>query len=77
MNDEVESAVEREHREGRTVLFPIRIDEAVTQSTKAWAATIRRTRHIGDFTGWKEYDSYSKAFDRLLRDLKAEELSQI
>jgi uncharacterized protein YjbI with pentapeptide repeats len=72
VNDEVESAIEREHREGRTVLFPIKIDEAVTESTKAWAATIRRTRHIGDFTRWKEHDSYSKAFERLLRDLKAE-----
>ena len=25
-----------------------------------------------DFTRWKEHDSYRKAFDRLLRDLKAE-----
>lgn len=24
-------------------------------------------------TNWKEHDSYRKAFDRLLRDLKAEE----
>jgi hypothetical protein len=72
VSDEVEAAIEREHREERTVLFPIMIDEAVTKSDKAWAATIRRTRHIGDFTRWKEHDSYSKAFDRLLRDLKAE-----
>jgi hypothetical protein len=43
------------------------------ESNKAWAALIRRTRHIGDFTRWKDYDSYQKAFDRLLRDLKAEE----
>ena len=33
----------------------------------------RRTRHIGDFTKWKDHDSYRKAFDRLLRDLRAEE----
>jgi hypothetical protein len=32
----------------------------------------RRTRHVGDFTNWKGHDSYRKAFDRLLRDLKAE-----
>lgn len=73
VSDEVESAIEREHREGRTVLFPIKIDEAVVDSRQAWAATIRRTRHIGDFTRWKGHDSYQKAFDRLLRDLKAEE----
>lgn len=38
----------------------------------AWAASIRRTRHIGDFTRWKDHDAYQKAFERLLRDLKAE-----
>jgi hypothetical protein len=35
------------------------------------AAAIKRVRHIGDFTDWKDHDSYRKAFDRLLRDLKA------
>ena len=72
VSDEVEAAIEREHKEGRTVLFPIKIDDAVMESEQAWAATIRRTRHIGDFTRWKDHDSYQKAFDRLLRDLKAE-----
>jgi uncharacterized protein YjbI with pentapeptide repeats len=72
VNDEVEAAMERENREGRTVLFPIKIDEAVTESEQAWTAKIRRTRHIGDFMRWKEHDSYTKAFDRLIRDLKAE-----
>jgi hypothetical protein len=43
------------------------------ESSQAWAATIRRTRHIGDFTGWKDHDSYQKVFDRLVRDLKADE----
>lgn len=73
VSDEVEAAIEREHREGRTVLFPIKIDDAVMGSEQAWAASIRRTRHIGDFTRWKDHDSYQKAFERLLRDLKAEE----
>lgn len=70
---EVESALEEERLRGRTILFPVRIDDAVMESSKAWAALIRRTRHIGDFTRWKEHDSYRKAFKRLLRDLKAEE----
>ncbi|MGZ4896956.1 MAG: toll/interleukin-1 receptor domain-containing protein [Candidatus Angelobacter sp.] len=68
---EVETAFEKEHREKRTVLFPIRLDEAVMETDQAWAADIRRTRHIGDFRNWKNHDSYKKAFDRLLRDLKA------
>jgi hypothetical protein len=26
----------------------------------------------GDFTRWKEHDAYTKALDRLLRDLRVE-----
>lgn len=69
---EVETAFEKERREKRTVLFPIRLDDAVMDTNQAWAADIRRTRHIGDFRDWKNHDSYTKAFERLLRDLKAE-----
>ncbi len=70
---EVESAFEREHRERRTVLFPIRLDNGVKETDEAWAADIRRTRHIGDFSDWKNHDSYQEGFERLLRDLKAED----
>jgi uncharacterized protein YjbI with pentapeptide repeats len=73
VEQEVESALEEERQRGRTILFPVRIDDAVMESQKAWASLIRRTRHIGDFTHWKEHDQYSKAFDRLLRDLKTSE----
>jgi hypothetical protein len=72
VTSEVEAALEREDREKRLVLFPVKIDAAVEQSTTAWAALLRRTRHIGDFSQWKDHDSYRKAFERLLRDLKAE-----
>jgi hypothetical protein len=69
---EVQAAVEKERRSpGDTVLFPIRLDDAVMQSNRAWAADIRRTRHIGDFRKWKDHDSLKNAFERLLRDLKA------
>ena len=70
VEDEVEAAVEKEKGKKATVLFPIRIDDAVVQANQAWAAKIRRTRHIGDFSNWKDHDAYKKAFDRLLRDLK-------
>jgi len=69
---EVETAFEKERQQKRTVLFPIRLDDAVMDTDQAWAADIRRTRHIGDFRNWKDHDSYKKAFDKLLRDLKAE-----
>jgi hypothetical protein len=70
---EVESALEEEGQTGRTILFPIQLDDAVMLSSKAWASLIPRTRHVGDFTGWKDRDSYQKAFERLMRDLRAEE----
>ena len=70
---EVETAFEKEAKENRLVLFPIRLDGAVMEMTVGWAAAIRRQRHIGDFTQWKEHDAYQKAFDRLLQDLKAAE----
>ena len=72
VRDEVESCLEREHREKGFVLFPVRLDDAVIDTDAAWAASIRRQWHIGDFTKWKEHDSYQQAFDRLLKDLKAE-----
>jgi hypothetical protein len=34
-------------------------------------AKIKHRRHIGDFLNWKDEISYQKAFERLLRDLKA------
>lgn len=74
VEDEVETAIEEERKREKTVLFPIRLDEAVMETDEAWAAKIRRTRHIGDFSHWKDHASYQEAFERLLRDLKAEEM---
>lgn len=71
VESEVEAAFEKERKLKRTVLFPIRLDDAVMETEEAWAADIRRTRHIGDFRKWKEHDEYQKAFGRLMRDLKA------
>jgi len=69
---EVETAFEKEHRTNRLVLFPVKLDESIMQTDCAWAADIRRVRHIGDFTRWKEHDAYQKVLERLLRDLKTD-----
>ena len=69
---EVETAFEKEQQQQRQILFPIRLDDTVMQTSQAWAADIRRMRHIGDFSNWKSHDDYQKALRRLLRDLKAE-----
>jgi uncharacterized protein YjbI with pentapeptide repeats len=72
VEDEVEAALEKEQRQQREVLFPVRLDENVMETTQPWAAKLRRTRHIGDFTHWTDPQAYQQAFERLLRDLKAE-----
>jgi hypothetical protein len=71
VEDEVTRALDEEH-----VLFPVRIDDAVMQTSEAWARLLRGQRNIGDFTGWKEHDSYQKSFDRLRRDLRVETSGQ-
>jgi hypothetical protein len=53
------------------VLFPIRLDNAVRDTKRTWAAKLRRERNIGDFSCWKDHDAYQQAFDRLLQDLLA------
>ena len=74
---EIEQALDEEQRRkdaGRQdwhVLFPIRLDNSIFQVSEGWATDVKR-RHIGDFRNWKDHDSYQHAFDRLLRDLKAE-----
>lgn len=67
---EVEAALDKEQEGKPSVLFPVRLDKTVMDSTMAWAAHIKRTRHIGDFTRWKNHDAYQIALNRLLRDLK-------
>lgn len=70
---EVEVAMGKEQLGKPPVLFPIRLDKVVMESTTAWAAHIRRTRHIGNFEHWEDHREYKKAFDRLLSDLKTGE----
>lgn len=72
VGDEVEAALEKEEGQGgKVVLFPLRLDDSVMEIKSGWPAKVRRTRHIGDFSDWKNHDSYKKAFERLMRDLKA------
>ena len=72
VEQEVETALRKERQSGGTVLFPVRLADTVLEAGEGRPALIKDTRHVGDFTRWKDHDSYRKAFDRLLRDLRAE-----
>jgi hypothetical protein len=62
------------------MLFPIRL--VPFERVKAWKAfdadtgkdSAREVREyfIPDFSNWKDHNSYQKAFERLLKDLKTE-----
>ncbi|MBI4674764.1 MAG: toll/interleukin-1 receptor domain-containing protein [Chloroflexi bacterium] len=67
---EFSKAIEKEKQHGKTVLFPIRLDDTVFETTERWAYDIRK-RHIGDFTKWENPLLYQAAINRLLRDLNA------
>jgi uncharacterized protein YjbI with pentapeptide repeats len=76
---EIAHARQKELNQTRRVLFPISLvpfDEIKTwknfdSDTGKDSAKEIREYFIPDFTDWKRHDSYSKAFERLLRDLKA------
>jgi TIR domain/Pentapeptide repeats (8 copies) len=73
---EVTRALDEERTRKEVVLFPVRIDDAVMQTSEGWARLLRGQRNIGDFTRWKEHDSYQSSFDRLMRDLRVEKPGQ-
>jgi len=77
---EIANARLREIREKRHMLFPISLVsfeqirdwKAFDADTGKDSAREIREYYIPDFSHWKDHDSYQKAFERLLRDLKAE-----
>ena len=50
-----------------------RVDDAVMQTSEGWARLLRGQRNIGDFSRWKEHDSYQKSLERLMRDLRVKQ----
>ena len=70
VEDEVHRAFNEERDRDTTVVFPIRIDDAVMSATTAWAEKLRDNRNIGDFRTYSNKTAYAKAIARLLRDLR-------
>lgn len=77
---EISKARKRERNEKRRVLFPVTL--VAYEELRDWecfdadigkdSAREIREYFIPDFSRWKDHDSYRQAFERLLRDLKAE-----
>jgi hypothetical protein len=77
---EIAKARKSEVRDKRRVLFPIRV--VPFETLRDWecfdadagkdSAREIREYFIPDFSNWKSHDSYLEAFERLLKDLKAQ-----
>ena len=77
---EIANARTREELEHKQLLFPITL--APFEEVKKWklfdaeigddSAREVREYFIPDFSNWKDHDSYQTAFQRLVKDLKAE-----
>ena len=75
---EISKARKREIKEGRRVLFPIRL--CTFETLRDWecfdsdagkdSAREIREYFIPDFSNWKDHDAYQAAFNELLKDLQ-------
>jgi hypothetical protein len=78
---EIRRTRKAELRDKRQKLFPIRlVDMDVLKEWECFDADAGkdlavevREYFVPDFSTWKDHDAYQRAFDHLLRDLKAEE----
>ena len=71
IGEEVEAALLEETDGDRLVVLPVRLDDAVMQTQDDWAAHLKRVRPVGDFSQWKDTAHYQKAFQQLLKVLRA------
>ena len=70
---EIERALQREDREGKNILFPIRIDDYVFDRWEHPRKADVVSKVVGDFRGWEQNaDKYETAFEKLLEALEAE-----
>jgi uncharacterized protein YjbI with pentapeptide repeats len=69
---EVTTAMAEERKQKRTMLFPIRIDDAVLKAEGDWPGLLRESRNIGDFRRWRKPEEYESAKERLLKTLRRE-----
>lgn len=67
---EVKLARQRE-RNGKKVLVPIRLDNAIKSSKVDWAVKLREGQHVGDFENWQQSSlHYQEQLENLLMVLR-------
>lgn len=61
VDQEIETVLAGDLEQTRTMLFLVRLDDAIVEIKTGWPAHIKNTRHIGDFRHWKDHDTYETA----------------
>ena len=70
---EIERALQREDREGKHILFPLRIDNYLFEQWEYERKADVLSKVIGDFRGWnRNTEKYKKAFQKFLKALNAQ-----
>ncbi len=67
---EVEHALEKETPEIPNVLYPIRLDNALSSCPEKWLKDIQETRHISNFEHWTTPQRYQDSLQRLSHRLR-------
>lgn len=69
---EIQRALNREDREARNILFPIRVDDYIFNTWQHERKDDVISKVVGDFTGWnRSATKYEAAFNKLLGALQA------
>jgi TIR domain/Pentapeptide repeats (8 copies) len=69
---EMERALQREEREGRNILFPVRIDDYIFEKWEHPRKSDVVAKVIGDFRGWdRDAAKYRESFERVLKTLQS------
>jgi uncharacterized protein YjbI with pentapeptide repeats len=74
---EIERGLQREDREKKNVLFPIRIDDYIFDKWEHERKADVVKKVVGDFRDWKNHDAYQESFARLLNDLQATDSKKV
>ena len=70
---EIERALQREDREKREILFPIRIDDYLLEKWDHPRKADVVAKVVGNFRGWKDHEQYKKNFPKLLKALNSKQ----
>lgn len=70
IEEEINTAFEKEEQTGKMVLLPIILDDSVKYSDKPLIAKVRRSRQVYDFSLWQDEETFKEVLGSLAGELK-------